>query len=185
MLVLVGALGVGFERNSLRRITSGERRELRIRTVGEIARILPEWHLIVKAHPDFGSIHAVEDYLQPLPPNAIVVSPQQPVEPFLPVSDAVLDLPAPNTSTLVTAFSGFREKPIIAADLDRDLLADQYREWTGIEYVEDAQDLSALLIRIRNGDWIRKRVPEPNPDGVREFADTNDAVRFIMDQVNP
>jgi hypothetical protein len=181
ILVLMATSEFGFERETLEVISSHDRRQLRLAITEEISRCLPDWQLIIKPHPDFGSIQAAQDYLGPLPANATLVPPGEPVEPLLLLCDAVLDLPPPNTSTLVTASSALPGKPVIAADLDHDILGDQFREWPEIEYVDEMQGLTRLLARVGASSYQRQSTSHCTELGVREFGSTNQAIRFVVD----
>lgn len=184
ILVLLSPQALGIERGSLRVISGAVRRRLRLAILTAIQDTLPDWEIIVKAHPDFGSIRAVRAYLGTMPANVSVADPSNPVEPYLPICHAILDLPAPTTSALVTAVSTSPLMPVIAADLDRDVLGDQYSDWPEVDYVDSMEALTDLLESIRDGRYRRRPAVPDDGSPVKTFDNTCQAVRFVRERLN-
>ena len=184
ILVLLSPQELGIERGSLGVIPGAVRRRLRLAILTAIQETLPGWEIVVKAHPDFGSIRAVRSYLGTMPANVSVADPSSPVEPYLPICHAILDLPAPTTSTLVTAVSTSPSVPVIAADLDRDVLGDQYSDWPEVDYVDSMEALTDLLESIRDRRYRRRPAVPDDGSPVKTFDNTCQAVRFVRERLN-
>lgn len=182
VLVLLGSNATGLSTRDSSLITVAMRRRTRQLALQMICTSLPGWEVAVKAHPTFGTTSAVAAYLGPLSGQVTLIDPAEPVEPLIVHSDVIVDLPSASSSTLVTAVAAFPAKPVIAADLDEDLLGAVYRDWPGIHYVRTLAEFEALLAAIAGERYSK---PAPGPDavaghGVRVFTTTTDAVRFLL-----
>jgi hypothetical protein len=178
-LVLLGPLSLGFDRETSELISRERRRATRLAALRQLKATLPGWEIVLKAHPDFGPREQVRRYVQRLGPGTVIVDPRWLVEPLLPACDLVIDLPPATTSTLVTAASDPRHIPVMAADLDHDLLGDQYCGWPGINYVNDCSALERTLQQIASGTYSRPpRIGMATP--TREFRSTTEAVQHLL-----
>lgn len=181
ILVLLPSEPLGFHRHDYALIGREQRRQTRLAIIHLLCEQFPTWRVIVKPHPDCGTLEEVRDYLGAVVEAVTVVSPSMPVEPYLKVCDVILDLPLSNTTALFTAACACPDKPIISANVDDEFYGDHYKNFPGVDYVDSMQELEALLHTIRAGTYQKKAVVEyPTGEGCREFAKTGDAIRYLL-----
>jgi len=182
VLVLLGVAATGFDRVNGAVIPASLRRRLRIDAVEAIRARLPEWRVLVKAHPTFGTASRVAEYLDRAAPRAEIADPSLQVEPMLRDAAVVIDLPAATTSALATAAAAFPGKPVIAADLDRDLLGTWYADWPGVSHVSSVAELESVLDAIGRGTFSEFRASRGSipVKGIRRFRSTLEATDHLI-----
>ena len=181
ILVLLTNVRVGFRRCDHALIGQEQRRQTRHQIIQLVRERFPDCPIVIKPHPDCGTVEAVRDYLGAMAEAVTIVPPSLPVEPYLKVCDVILDLPLSVTTTLFTAACAYPNKPIISANVDNEFYGDHYKNYPGVDYVESMQELEALLHTIRAGTYQKKAMGEnPAGEGCREFARTGDAIRYLL-----
>lgn len=121
-----------------------------------IAGILDDWIIYLKPHPD---IVDLERFLNPFlgfGNNIIIADKNDPLDKYIEASDIILELPLAAGTALFTASLQCPEKTIISLDFHKEILGDYYKGSELIEYVDNWDDFSKLLLKIRDGKYQKK-----------------------------
>lgn len=181
LLVLLGFVTAGFNRNGLTPIPDSTRREANREILAVVREALPQWTVRLKPHPNWRTIAAVRDYLGALDPAIQVIDPESQVERELPGAAAILDLPPAGSTTLYITNLAYPDKPVIAADVLSEFYGDNYRDADGIEYCPTLSELRQLLQQIGEGKFRKRpRSGAATDRSRRQFRTANDALSALL-----
>ena len=181
VLVLLTSVPTGFRSHDYSLIDRQRRRQTRLDILRLVRQFLPAWQILVKPHPDCGTLEEVRQYLADVNQEITLLPPSVPVEPYLKDCDAIIDLPLSVTTTLFTAACAFPKKPIISANVDDEFYGDLYRGFPGVDYVASMAELKQLLQEIADGSYRKPAVEADDEEGgLLKFATANDAVRYLL-----
>ena len=183
ILVLLTSVQVGFRADDYTLINRDQRRQTRLEILQLLHRVLPEWLIVLKPHPDCGRLETVQEYFSAVRDYVTILPPEIPVEPHLQHSDIILDLPLSVTTTLYTAICAYPDKPVISANVTGEFYGDYYRDFPEIDYVQSMPELETLLQRIKTGAY-RKAAMTAIPPGLKSFPTTNAAVHHLLQNGN-
>lgn len=166
---------VGLKEGNRSLIGEQEMQESRVRMVALIAKKLADWKVFVKVKPNLSEseiakvreLFAGEGFV-----NIAVVA--EPADVYIELSDVICGMSLPST-TLFTASKQYPSKPILHLNLSRESLADGYRNFDGIEYVDSESRLLQVLDLIQKGAYQKKESTNSQFD----FADAAELIDHL------
>lgn len=157
IVVLLPEDKIGFKRQDNSLISEQEVFAARKEIMDFVAKTLEDWIIYFKPHPD---IVDVQGFLLPFAyfgDRIKIIDKNEPLDKYIEISDAILELPLAAGTALFTAALQCPEKPVISVDLHQEILGDYYKYAFGIEYVNNLSDLSDLLQQIKYGTFRKKK----------------------------
>lgn len=153
ILMLPTDVEFGFRRNNNSLICKEEREKDWIDAVKLIVKIFPDWKIYIKPHPDSKDIDKIREKLGSISENIEFISPKEPVDKYVEMADVIIELPLSVSTVLFTASLQCPEKPIISLDFFKELLGDYYKNFEGIEYVDNREQFVESLELIKNDKY--------------------------------
>ena len=147
----------------------------RVYAVAFITQRLPGWRVFVKLKPNLPEkeIARVRELFTGHGfENVAVVA--EPADTYIEMSDVIIGMSLPST-TLFSAVKTHPEKPIIHLNVNKELLADGYQNFEGIEYIDTEEKLARVLDSIREGTYQKQAVAIPHFD----FADAGELIKHL------
>jgi len=163
---------IGIKREKLSLIPKEKVRKQRIRIISLITETLKDWKIFIKPHPEAKAAEClkIKKTFEPLSESIEVVDRSEWADAYTEISDAVLGLP-PTSITLYTASLICPEKPILSLDFENELLGDGYKNFNGVEYIDNEEKFINILEIIRDNKY-RKHYREQGKDqwGGKNFS---------------
>lgn len=179
-VLLIPPEEVGFRRKDDSLISKEEREEEKIKIVSSVVKILKDWKIFVKPHPDLKNFEEVRRLFESVSGNIKVVDPSESIEKYIKESRIVIGLPKSISTALFTASLLFPEKAILSLDLEKEILGDFYKDSDGIEYIDSEKKLAEILKSIRDNKYQRgvgKRLEKKE-----RFADTVELLEYLFNK---
>jgi len=170
----------GFRRGDLALISEEEIQKSRIKIVNLIVDTLKDWRIFIKPHPATPKADELKKIFEAISPFITFINPTDPVDKYIEMSDIITGLP-PASSALFTATLQCSHKPILSLDLDQEIFGDCYKDFDGIEYIDNEKRLIHILRLIRDGKYTKERKTEPKLQG---FGDTVQVLDFLLSAKN-
>jgi len=165
---------IGFKNEDYALIPEERMRENRTKIIKLISQILSGWKIFIKPHPAVKNISEVKNFLDSIPDNVSIVEPSEPADKYIEMSKAIVGFPPPST-TLFTAQKQHPEKIILSLDLNQEFLGDIYKNFNGIEYIDNEKEFIRILTLIGDNEY-RKEITAGRESN---FSDTNEMLKFI------
>jgi len=135
---------IGIKKADYSLIPAQEMQEKRERLLKIINEILSSWQIIVKPHPQTENFMNLKTRLESLSPNIRVADPADRASHYIAVSNVIIGIP-PVSTTLYTSSLQCPKKAILSINLYNELLGDLYKNFSGIDYIEEENDLIKTL----------------------------------------
>ncbi|MFH0791978.1 MAG: hypothetical protein V1905_02080 [bacterium] len=174
---------VGFRRVDSSLISERETKETKIKIVKEAARIMNEWQIIITFHPDTVEAETIKEELEKIS-NVTVIKPKEPVDKYLEVADAIIGLPLSVSTALFTAFLLHPEKPIISLDINQEIMGDYYKDFEGIECIDDEDKLIDVLKSIQNNTYCKSFNQTEGQFEEKEYSNSIEIIEFLFNKKN-
>jgi len=165
---------IGFKKRNYSLISQEKIRENRVKIIKLISEELIGWKIFIKPHPDIKSVSEVKNFFGQVPDNILIVEPKEPADKYIEISSVIVGTPPPSTS-LFTASKQNPEKIILSLDLNDEFLGDIYKNFDGIEYIDNEEKFINILRLIRDNKYCKKRSAKPYSG----FSDTNELLDYI------
>ncbi len=175
-VMLPNEIVVGFRKQSYQVIPRRDKEKEWQELILIIANSLPGWTIYIKPHPDGINLADLKAKLRAVSEKIVVLDPQSPAELYTKISDAVIGLPPPASTTLFTALVQSPKKPVLAVDTERDMIGDYYKDFDGVEYITNKEDFIQILELIRDGKYIKKK-EQSNPEGLSSAVEL---IEYLM-----
>ncbi len=167
---------IGFRRLNYSLISKEENQIIRKEIVGLAAKILKDWKIFLKPHPDIKDLTEIKRNFQSLSNFIEITSQSDPVDRYLEISDIIAGIPPASTS-IFTAFLQYPEKPILMIDLNKEVSGDYYKDFEGIEYIDNGEKFIQVLELIRDNKYQKKYRVQLDPDG---FSSIVEFLEFVL-----
>jgi len=145
--------GIRKEDNSF--ISSQEQQKTIIRIVSVLAKEFSDWAIFIKPHPVTNNFKELVDVFSLISSNIKVARPSEPADKFIEKSSIIIGT-SPSSNSLFTASLQNPEKIILSLDFDKELLGDSFKDFAGIEYIDNEEDFIKILKDIKNNDYKKK-----------------------------
>lgn len=147
---------IGFERKKLSLISKEKMEKTRVDIINLIVKILNNWTIFLKPHPDIKDIKTAIKPFKFISSRIKILDFKEPADKYIGISDAILELPLAAGTTIFTAALQCPEKPIIALDFNKELLGNHYKDFEGIEYIDNKEKLINILELIKDEKYQKK-----------------------------
>jgi len=174
---------IGFRRKDHSLISKKKMRETRLEIINLIVQILKEWKIFIKPHPETSNIKELKKTLEAISNNATVTKPSEPVDRYIEKSKVIIGVP-PASTTLWTASLRCPDKIILSLDLYHELLGDTYKDFNGIEYIDNKEKFINLLKEIRDNRFQKKRYKAKSKLELNEFSNLVGALEYFLRKKN-
>ena len=178
-LMLPGDVEFGFRRNDYSLISNEEREKNWMETVRLINEIFPRWTIYVKPHPATRDLEKLKESFEAISKKIKFVNPESWAEEYIKIADVVIELPLSASTALFTASLQCPEKPIISLDFHHELLGDYYKDFEGIEYIDNKEKLINVLELIRDNKYQKKSKAKLEPEG---FSSAVDLLEYLLNK---
>jgi len=184
LLLLFPFHRIGFRREDRSIIGEKELEENNLTIVSLIAEILQDWNIIIKMHPDDRRLDTgLRDKFQTISRSIETPNPDDPIDRYIEISDTIVALDEPSTA-LFTASLQCPDKRILTIDLYKRWGGDFYKNFEGVEYIDNKEKLIHVLEEIRGGIHQRNVQRNSKPLENKEFSDTVEALEYLFEQRN-
>lgn len=177
--ILVPPNELGFRRTDFSLISKKERLETRKEIIGQIAQAFSGWKIFIKPHPDVKNFEEIKDIFESISISVKVVNPKEPMDNYIAASNVVIGLPKANTNALFYTSLLSPEKAILALDFDKELLGDFYKDFEGVEYIDDKRKFIDILNLIAQNSF-QKRPKNKETSGPKEFSSATEALEKLF-----
>jgi len=173
---------IGIKRKKSKLISKKELSEQRTKIIRLIIEKLQGWKIFIKPHP--GTKHhefsEMKKTLGLISSNIEIVDPLECAEKYILISDVIVGLP-PTSSTLYTASLICPEKPILSLDFEDELLGDGYKNFNGVEYIDNEEKFINILELIRNNKYSKSnhKLKEEWPVG-KDFSSFRELLEYLV-----
>lgn len=169
-----------FKKENYTLISQKEILKIRREIIDQIIRTFKDWKIFIKPHPQ-GNISDVKRIFG-IFPEVEIINPLEPVDKYIGISDVVIGLP-PQSTVLFTTVLRYPEKPILSLDLEQELGGDYYKNFNGIEYINDKKKFIDILEAIRDNKYQKKyqEKKEEKKSWPREFSDINSLLEYLLE----
>lgn len=173
---------IGFRKKDESLITKEERLSKRLEIIKLVSEKLTGWKIFIKPHPNVKNFKEIKNLFESISNFIEVTEPSEPSEDYVAKSQVVIGLPKSNTTVLFSTSLAFPEKIIISLDFDKEFLGDFYKDFQGIEYIDDENKFGDLLEVINSGKY-QKEEPENKKETSRdEFRSAVELINNINKQ---
>jgi len=153
LTIILPSINSGFDRQTLKPIEPTELFKLRISAVlCTVSRILPSWTIYLKPHPSYDLSSMPSSINALITDNVLVANQYDPMDKYIEMSQVII-APPPVTSVLLTAKYQRPEIVLLAVNLAKEFGAEFYREFPGVQYIEDKETLQNILSSVKNSDF--------------------------------
>lgn len=185
-LLFMPAEEIAFKAGSYSLITKEHRQELYADILRDVARILDDWQIIIKPHPDLMKNSAIRKWLRSIIPNLYMADPSEAVDQYVAISDLIIELPRAASTATFTALLQCPDKPILALDFDHEYLGDLYRDVDGVEYIDNKEDFLKSLVSVKRNQYhergLKKKMSASGKKmQFHEFPDIIAAIRSLRE----
>jgi len=163
---------IGFRNKDYSLISEREMRENRKKVVKLISEKLSDWKIFIKPHPAVKNALVVKEFLGEIPNNVSIAEPSEPSDKYIEMSKVIIGFSLPSTALFTASLQSPPEKIILHLDLNQEFLGDCYKDFNGIEYIDNEERLIRVLDSIKDGTFRKKQ-------RTLEKADFSDAAEFI------
>lgn len=176
---------VGIKRDGDKIIPRKEMINSRKGVIKIIAETLKDWDIFIKFHPSIKNFKELSKIFKLVSNKIKMVEPSEPADKYIEISNIIVGIPVAGM-VLYTALLQCPEKPIIVADLNKELLGDAYKNIEGIDYVDDKDKFVKLLEQIRDNKYYKKHNKEKenkNPElKTKTFSNAAELISFLYNK---
>ena len=180
---------IGIEKNNLTLIPKKLIQKNRTEVVKLICKIFKGWKIFIKPHPiiksgpnNSGQFQEIVQVFKNISDSIQVTDPLESADDYIELSDVIVGF-SPISTTLYTAFLQCPQKPILNLDLQNEFLGDSYKDFEGIEYITNKEDLINVLELIKNNKYRKKTSREKEKEiKAKEFSDTVEMIEYLFNK---
>lgn len=170
---------VAFRAGDFSVISRAERWNLRKDIISLVSKILKDWKIFIKPHPNIHDLEAVRNDIEAISGRIEFVLPSDSVDPFVEASSLVIELPRSASTATFFASMASPPKPVFSLDFDHEYLGDCFKNFSGIDYIDDRNDFIRRLECVRDNDNCRKH-PPPSRKNDEESGSFENTVSMLM-----
>ena len=141
-----------------------------------VAKYLSGWKIVIKPHPDLKDFKKIKNLFNL--DSIEITNPKEMLDKFIEIADAIIGLPLSSSSALFTASLQCPGKPILSLDFLKEVLGDYYKDYKGIEYIDNEEKLSNVLKLIENGQY-KNQSPKEETD-LKEFNNVAELLDYLL-----
>jgi len=178
--LLLPSEDIGFKGKDYSLISKEERLKTRIKIINSVAKLLPNWKIYLKPHPDIKDFDEKKIFFESVSKSVEVINPSEQVDKYIKISNAVIGIPRASTTVLFYTSLIFPKKIMISLDFDKELAGDFYKNYTGVEYIDNEEKFIKTLELIANNKY-KKESKKSKKLEEKEFPDTNKMLDYFYE----
>lgn len=145
IVILVSDLTVGYKLDDLSPISYDIKFKERIEIIKCIANLLPEYQVILKGHPNIKNMDVYQEALLDIKNDLFVPPKNESAEKYIISSEIIVDLPAPNSSSIFFATLIFPPKIIVCIDTLKEFMGDYFKDYERVTYLTTKDQVLSLF----------------------------------------
>jgi len=166
---------ISFNKKDFSLISKNEIQKIRNKIIKIISKELNNRKILIKPHPGYRKIEEVKKVLNNLPLNVRIIHPLEPADKYFKMGEIIIGFPPPSTA-LFTASLQYPEKVILYLDLNQEFLGGAYKNFNGIEYIDNEDDFIHKLKLIKEGKYKKEIINNQKLD----FSDASEMLEVIL-----
>ena len=170
---------IGFRRSDYSIISEEEMQKNIIKIITLITKILKGWRVFIKLHPNAQIGKELEKTLNSISDQVKITNPSDPVDRYIEISDVIIASAEPSTA-IFTASLQCPDKPIISLDFHHELSGDYYKDFEGIEYIDNEEKFIKALELIRDNKYYKKDEEDKVKLEAKEFPNTIEMLKYLF-----
>ncbi|MDO8435954.1 MAG: hypothetical protein Q7S82_01015 [bacterium] len=167
---------IGFRRLNYSLISKEENQNIRKEIISLTAKILQDWKIFLKPHPDIVDLKEIKDIFKSISDLVEITDQLDPIDKYLEISDVIVGIP-PCSTAIFTAFLQYPKKPLLTIDLSREVFGDSYKDFGGIEYIDNKEKFTEILELIRDNKYRKRCEVKLEPEG---FMSITNFLKFLL-----
>jgi hypothetical protein len=182
IVMLPGDVELGFRKKDYSLISKEEREKDWLQTIQLLNETLPGWTIYVKPHPATIGLDPLKKRLEAISGRVKVVNPEEWMERHIKTAKVIVELPLSASNAIFTASLQCPEKPIISLDFHHELLGDRFKDFKGVEYIDDREKFVKTLKSIRDKKFKKELPEERENSGKKEFSSAIEMLNCFLKQ---
>lgn len=170
---------IGFRRENLALISKEETQKTRLKIITSISQILEGWKIFIKLHPATKNLSEIRQLFESISDSVKVVDPLDSADKYIKISDVIVGVP-PASTTIFTSSLQCPEKIILSLDLNKEILGDAYKDFEGIEYIDNNDKFISILKEIRDNKYHKRKPKEKLNLEPNEFSSMVEALEYFL-----
>lgn len=143
----------GFIRGNWAVVSKEEREKKWFEIITLISRTIPGWDIIIKPHPNVSNVAKMRKTVKEISKRINIVDPNDSLDKYLEVADAIVGLPWSSSTAIFTALLQRPETPTASLNFFHEVMGDFYKDFEGVEYIEDERSFTGFLNLVRDGKY--------------------------------
>jgi hypothetical protein len=158
--LLLPADEIGFKREECSLVSEKEKMKTNVEIVSLIAKLLKGWKIYIKPHPLVENFDEIRKEFESISDFVKVAKPSEPIDDYIKIGKVIIGLPASFSTALFFASLLFQEKTILSLDFNKELSGDFYKNFKGIEYIDNKDKFGQILELIKENKFKKEIGPE-------------------------
>ncbi len=173
---------IGFKKDTYSLISKEKTKKNRIKIITLMTEMLKDWDIFIKPHPRIQDIRGIENTYQSISPRIKIVNPEEPADKYIKMSRVIVGIP-PASTTLFIASLQSPQKIILSLDLEKEFFGDSYKDFDGVDYIDNEKKFISILELIRDGKY-RKRYKAKYGTKIesKEFPNAIEMLNYLFQQ---
>jgi len=176
--LLFAAAKVGFRRKDCSFISEKERFRTNMETVSLINNVFKNWKIYIKPHPLVENFNELKKASRSISSSIKVVNPSESIDKYIKMSKVIIELPLSISTALYSASLLSPEKAILSLDLNKELAGDFYKDFKGVEYVDNKDELIQILDSIKRSKFRGKL--EKEDSRTKKFSNLVELLNLLV-----
>ena len=169
-----------FRKKDYSLISTKKGEETWMETVKLISEILSGWKIYIKPHPDTKNLNGIKEKLESISKNIEFTHHKEPADKYIKLADVIMNLP-PSISTVLSSTSlQYPEKPILSLDFHQEILGDYYKNFEGVEYINNKEKFVSVLKKIRDNKYRKEY--RKSKRKLAGFLNTVELLKYLLQE---
>lgn len=181
VIVMLPAEDIGFKKKDYSLIGRKEKIKVQSEIFKTLLEILDGWDIVVKPHPMIKNYLDEKHRIKSISTRIEVFNPSESADKCIEMAGIIIELPRATSTTLFSASLQCPEKPILALDNHHEFLGDCYKDFNGIEYIDNKKDFVTTLEKIRDNRYTKEAYETDEPN-VNRFSDTIEILEYFIEK---
>ena len=182
VVILVSDLTVGYSLNGLSPISYDIKFKERCEIIKCIANSLPDFQIILKGHPNIKDMDVYKNSMLDIKNDLFVAPKNESAEKYIISSDIIVDLPAPNSSSIFFATLIFPPKVIVCIDTLQEFMGDYFKDYEKITYLTTIDQVLSFFRNLSESKMIPNSSLTANENNNRS-KNISEIIEYVRDHL--
>lgn len=179
LTLLFPAGKIGFRRSDYSIISEEEIQKNIIKIITLITKALKGWRVFIKPHPNIPIDKELEKTLKSISNQIKITNPSDPIDKYIEISDVIVASAESSTATFIAHLHN-PKKTILTVDFLGQFLGDFFKDFMGIEYIDNKEKLIKTLELIKKDRYKIKPYKKIDKFEKKEFRDAVEMVNLLV-----